>query len=160
MLKFIPLLFLPALLWGRDSWYAIGPMFHLNFGNGKISTSLALEWSWWSFEETHSSVNGQGPLPPGPEGTGYGFDLGAEVEFHGMKSKLRLYTESQVSAEDGGAGLSLGPVLEIVPEYRLPHLGIQGSAWFLVADLRMRYMDAKPFFCPGLYFKFPAADNP
>jgi hypothetical protein len=157
MRKIFPILLFPVLLWGRDSWYAIGPMFHLNFGNGKVGASLALEWSYWSYDETYESANvmAQQGFAPGPEGRGYGFDVGVEWEFLRGEDKLRLYTEAQTGWK-GAMGLSLGPVLEVLPDFMNPRLGIQGSGWLLPGDLRLRYIDHKAFICPGIFIKIPA----
>ena len=166
MRKFLPLLLFPALIWSRDSWYAIGPMLHFNFGNGGVSTSLALEWSYWSYEETSPPpVESQGPYWATPQGRGYGLDIGAEWEFHLKgKGKLRLYSEAQVGWEEGLQGVALGPVMEVLPDFKNPRFGVQGSTWFpvevVLLNLRARYIGDKFYGSPGLFLKIPAYDTP
>lgn len=158
-MKLCPLIFLlPTLIWGRAPFTTIGPMFHLNFGEGKPAFSIALEWAYWSYPTPYQPMSVEGPTYGIPDGMGYGFDAGVEWEIRGRKSKFRFYTEPQVGWE-GVRGLALGPVVEIPLESKPMAFGIQGSGWFLWADLRLRYIDDNAFFSPGLFVKF-SGDNP
>jgi hypothetical protein len=141
-------------------------MLHFNLGSNHISTSLALEWSYWSYEETPPPpVEKQGPYWALPQGRGYGLDLGAEWEFHLRgNGKLRLYSEAQFGWKEGIRGVALGPVLEVLPDFKNPRFGVQGSSWFpaevVLFDLRARYLGNGFYVSPGFFLKVPAYDTP
>jgi hypothetical protein len=118
----------------RDLWM-FGPMMHINFGDKKIRTSYAIEFSYWNYQR----------LP-------YSFDFGLEFE----RGKMRLYSEAQTGLLL--AGISAGPVLERDFENQKFNVGFQGSAWanyFMGVDLRARLIGGKGYICPGTYLKLP-----
>lgn len=115
--------------------FMFGPMLHLNFGGEKMRISVALELSYWNYEN----------FP-------YSFDGGLEIE----KQKIRLYSEVQTGI--GLAGISLGPVLEFRTDEKNLKGGFQTSLWanyFLGFDLRLRRIGKQTYICPGTYVKIP-----
>lgn len=115
--------------------FMFGPMLHVNFGEEKKRVSVALELSYWNYEN----------FP-------YSFDGGIEIEKH----RIRLYSEAQTGI--GLAGLSIGPVLEFRGDEKKLKAGFQTSLWgnyFLGFDLRLRKIAKQTYICPGTYVKIP-----
>lgn len=116
----------------------IGPMFHLNFGEGKPKISGGIEMAYWNFNAMPFSV-----------------DLGLEFE----REKLRLYSEFQTGFLF--AGLAVGPVWEVDYNRQTKNdcLGIQGSLWgafFGGINIRYRNMGGdRHIFSPGIFGKLP-----
>ena len=118
---------------------SVGPMFHLNFGNGKVTPGYGFEIAYWNYEHFPYSV-----------------DLGFEYE----KSKFRLYSEAQTGI--AVTGVSAGPFLEFKNSSPV-QAGLQGSFWinyFVGVDCRFRIMKGQDYIAPGLYAKLPFAVGP
>lgn len=127
----------------RLTYATIGPMIHVNFGDGRRVVSYAVEAALWNFP----GKSGQA----GPSGAGIGWSFGWEWEPEGY----RIYTEPQIGVV--AAGASLGPVLQ-VREKEGVSFGWQGSLWvnaLLGADMRYRRIGSERWFAPGGYLKIP-----
>ncbi|MFH0920683.1 MAG: hypothetical protein V1913_09995 [Fibrobacterota bacterium] len=140
-IHFIPLFF----LWAEAfSAFTLGPMVHVNFGNGKVRLSGGIEYACWFMP---GEIVKELPV---------GFDLGLEFE----RDRVRLYSEAQAGVFV--SGVSLGPVLEFY-DYGGPCvLGFQGSVWgacFGGVNIRFRRVEY-PVFSPGLFLKYIGGEIP
>ncbi len=127
-------LFSASLISGQTIW-TIGPMLHINIGGEKVKASYALEVAYWNFTHFPHSV-----------------DFAMEFE----RKRIRLYSEAQTGI--GVAGIAAGPVIEFQTDKPAVRFGFQGSVWanyFLGFDFRLRYIDKKKLYCPGIYAKLP-----
>ena len=113
--------------------WTIGPMLHVNFGEGKTRCSYSLETAYWNF-------------------SGFPWSVDFAMEFE--KKKIRIYSEGQTGF--GLGGIAAGPVLEFNKENNKTSLGWQASIWgnyYWGFDLRYRKINGNKFFCPGTYLK-------
>jgi hypothetical protein len=119
-----------------QKFLSVGPMLHVNFGNGKIKPSIGFEVAYWNYEHFPYSV-----------------DLGIDYE----KSKFRIYSEAQTGI--AVTGLSAGPFVEFKKDSPI-QAGLQGSFWinyYVGVDCRFRIMKGGNYIAPGIYAKLPLA---
>jgi hypothetical protein len=112
---------------------SIGPMVNYNFGGNKNYFSYAFELAVWNYD------------------LNYSVDLALE-----FVSKNRAFFYSEIQAGGILAGISLGPVFELMPNDI--NLGIQSTLWvncFFGIDVRLRYINSELIKVVGIYGKLP-----
>ena len=125
--------FLSGKSFSQQLW-TIGPMYHVNFGNGKAHGSFAIEVAYWNVKHFPYSIDG-----------------GIEFE----KGSFRMYSELQTGIIV--TGISIGPVLEFNLEKSKVGLGFQGSVWanyYFGVDYRYRKVNNYARYSVGTYLKF------
>jgi hypothetical protein len=128
------LLIITFIVYSQDAW-TLGPMLHVNFGEGKPTVSYGIEGAYWDFSHFYYGIDG-------------GFEFG--------DNKVRLYGELETGLYVVGMGM--GPVLEYNSIQSKVHLGFQYSIWanyFLGLDYRKRWIDSTTYNCVGIYLKVP-----
>ncbi len=131
--------------------FTIGPVLNWNFCDKQCKFSWGIELG------IHGFLIG--------EENGIGSFLSLDIALENEKPKTRFYTELQyigiIPAKYMPVfyGLSAGPVVEWGKETKTS-VGFQATAWscyYLGASFRYRWMKAKNYFGPGVFFKLPIA---